>query len=65
MASNSLVISEEIFQATSANGKDPETGGGIELVEPPRGSKPGDRVFFEGEKYESAWFAIYVYSLRD
>ena len=37
-------------QATSAQGKE----GGIELIQPPEGSVPGDRVYFEGE-YESEW----------
>ncbi|EJC98109.1 uncharacterized protein FOMMEDRAFT_24110 [Fomitiporia mediterranea MF3/22] len=26
----------------------------IELIQPPSGSKPGDRVYFEGEKFENA-----------
>lgn len=38
-------------QATSKDGKD----AGIELVAPPEGSKPGDRVYFEGEQYESTY----------
>lgn len=40
-----------IAQATSKDGKD----AGIELIQPPSGSKPGDRVYFEGEKYESKY----------
>jgi len=36
--------------ASSKEGKE----GGIEFVEPPLGSKPGERVYFEGEKYENA-----------
>ncbi len=32
------------FQATHKDGKD----AGIELVQPPAGSKVGDRVYFEG-----------------
>jgi aminoacyl tRNA synthase complex-interacting multifunctional protein 1 len=36
-------------QATSPDGKD----AGIEFVRPPPGSKAGDRIYFEGEKYES------------
>lgn len=40
-----------IIQATSKDGKD----AGIELIQPPSGSKPGDRVYFEGEKYESKY----------
>ncbi|KAL5524609.1 ARC1 [Sanghuangporus sanghuang] len=36
--------------ATSKDGKE----AGIELVQPPLGSKPGDRVYFEGEKFENA-----------
>lgn len=35
--------------ASSADGKD----AGIEFVKPPPGSQPGDRVYFEGEKYEN------------
>lgn len=36
--------------ATSADGKD----AGIEFVKPPPGSQAGDRVYFEGEKFENA-----------
>ncbi|KAI5450691.1 G4 quadruplex nucleic acid binding protein [Naganishia albida] len=36
--------------ATAAEGKE----GGIEFVRPPAGSKPGERIYFEGEKYENA-----------
>lgn len=36
------------LQATHKNGKE----AGIEIVDPPSGSKPGDRVYFEGP-YES------------
>ncbi|KAF9516509.1 hypothetical protein BS47DRAFT_1340863 [Hydnum rufescens UP504] len=39
-----------VLCASSKEGKD----GGIEFVEPPPGSKPGERVFFEGEKYQDA-----------
>ncbi|KAI5122791.1 hypothetical protein M0805_000135 [Coniferiporia weirii] len=39
-----------VLCATSKDGKE----GGIELVQPPPGSKPGDRVYFEGEAYENA-----------
>ncbi|KAI9636897.1 putative tRNA binding protein [Dioszegia hungarica] len=38
--------------ASSSVGKDVE--GGIEFVVPPEGSKAGERVYFEGEKYENA-----------
>jgi hypothetical protein len=41
------------MQATSKGGKD----GGIELIQPPANSKPGDRVYFEGEDYESKEYA--------
>ncbi|KAJ7675840.1 hypothetical protein DFH06DRAFT_977677 [Mycena polygramma] len=34
-----------VLCATSKDGKD----GGIELIQPPANSKPGDRVYFEGE----------------
>ena len=37
------------LQATSKDGKE----AGIELIQPPPGSKPGDRIFFEGDKFES------------
>ncbi|KDQ06793.1 hypothetical protein BOTBODRAFT_39333 [Botryobasidium botryosum FD-172 SS1] len=39
-----------VLCATSKDGKD----AGIELIAPPEGSKPGDRVYFEGEQYENA-----------
>jgi len=35
-------------QASSADGKD----GGLEFVKPPAESQPGDKIYFEGEKYE-------------
>ena len=38
--SHAMVLCE-----TSKDGKD----AGIELVQPPAGSKPGERVYFEGE----------------
>ena len=37
------------IQATSKEGKE----GGIELIQPPPNSKPGDRVYFEGAEFES------------
>lgn len=37
--------------ASSAGGKE---AGGVEFVLPPAGSLPGERVYFEGEKYENA-----------
>lgn len=40
--------------ASSSAGKDVE--GGIEFVVPPEGSVAGERVYFEGEKYESELF---------
>jgi len=39
-----------VLCATSKDGKD----GGIELIQPPPGSQPGDRVYFEGEDFESS-----------
>ncbi|KNZ81265.1 hypothetical protein J132_02036 [Termitomyces sp. J132] len=39
-----------VLCATSKDGKE----GGIELVRPPEGAKPGDRVYFEGADFESA-----------
>ncbi|CDZ96847.1 nucleic acid-binding protein [Phaffia rhodozyma] len=38
-----------VLCATSSDGKD----GGIEFVQPPPASKPGDRIYFEGAKYEN------------
>jgi len=35
--------------ASSKDGKE----GGVEFVLPPAGSQPGERIYFEGEKYES------------
>lgn len=35
--------------ASSKEGKE----GGVEFVLPPAGSQPGERIYFEGEKYES------------
>ncbi|KAI0086542.1 hypothetical protein BDY19DRAFT_894826 [Irpex rosettiformis] len=39
-----------VLAATSKDGKD----AGIELIQPPAGSRPGDRVYFEGAEFESA-----------
>jgi len=39
-----------VLCATSKDGKD----AGIELIQPPPNSKPGDRVYFEGADFESA-----------
>ncbi|KAF9046440.1 hypothetical protein BJ165DRAFT_1471755 [Panaeolus papilionaceus] len=39
-----------VLCATSKDGKE----GGIELIQPPVDSKPGDKVYFEGEEYENA-----------
>lgn len=39
-----------VLCATSKEGKE----GGIELIQPPAGSKPGERVYFEGPEYENA-----------
>lgn len=44
------------LQATAAEGKE----GGIEFVRPPAGSKPGERIYFEGEKYESEYIHTYA-----
>lgn len=38
------------IKATHKDGKE----AGIELISPPAGSKPGDRVYFEGSEFESA-----------
>ncbi|KAF8630863.1 hypothetical protein AX17_005222 [Amanita inopinata Kibby_2008] len=39
-----------VLCATSRDGKE----GGIELIQPPPNSKPGDRVYFEGPEFESS-----------
>ncbi|KIK27365.1 hypothetical protein PISMIDRAFT_93129, partial [Pisolithus microcarpus 441] len=39
-----------VLAATSKDGRD----SGIELIQPPPGAKPGDRVYFEGPEYENA-----------
>ncbi|EAU85907.1 hypothetical protein CC1G_02930 [Coprinopsis cinerea okayama7 len=39
-----------VLCATHKDGKD----AGIELVRPPEGSKPGERIYFEGEQYENS-----------
>ncbi|KAL9711076.1 G4 quadruplex nucleic acid binding protein [Leucoagaricus gongylophorus] len=39
-----------VFCATCKDGKE----GGIELIQPPPGSKPGERVYFEGPEFENA-----------
>ncbi|KAI9573699.1 hypothetical protein HD554DRAFT_2058162 [Boletus coccyginus] len=39
-----------VLAATSKEGKE----GGVELIQPPSGSKPGERVYFEGPEYENA-----------
>ncbi|KXN88171.1 hypothetical protein AN958_07630 [Leucoagaricus sp. SymC.cos] len=38
-----------VLAATSKDGKE----GGIELIQPPPGSKPGERVYFEGAEFEN------------
>ncbi|KAG9315892.1 hypothetical protein JVU11DRAFT_3541 [Chiua virens] len=39
-----------VLAATSKDGKE----GGVELIQPPPASKPGERVYFEGLEYEDA-----------
>jgi hypothetical protein len=47
---SNVVSTNAIFsKATSKDGKDQ----GIELIQPPANSKPGERVYFEGANYES------------
>ncbi len=36
-----------------ASSKEGKAEGGVEFVLPPAGSQAGERVYFEGEKYES------------
>ncbi|KAF8237188.1 nucleic acid-binding protein [Tricholoma matsutake] len=38
-----------VLAATSKEGKE----GGVELIQPPPNSKPGDRVYFEGSEFEN------------
>jgi len=42
------------IQATSKEGKN----GGIELIQPPPGSQPGDRVYCEGQEFESQYLFL-------
>ncbi|KIR35229.1 methionine-tRNA ligase, beta subunit [Cryptococcus deuterogattii MMRL2647] len=37
-----------------ASSKDGKEEGGVQFVLPPEGSQPGERIYFEGEKYENA-----------
>lgn len=39
-----------------ASSKEGKEEGGVEFVLPPEGSQPGERVFFEGKKYEGKPF---------
>jgi hypothetical protein len=41
-----------VYQATSKDGKE----AGIELIQPPADSKPGDRVYFEGPDFERTYY---------
>lgn len=50
MSSRSLTKCVFSLQATSPDGKD----GGVEFVDPPAGSQPGDRVYFEGFQDKTA-----------
>lgn len=43
-----------LSKATSKDGKE----GGLELIDPPPNSKPGDRVYFEGSEFESAFLPL-------
>lgn len=36
-----------------ASSRDGKEEGGVQFVLPPEGSQPGERIYFEGEKYES------------
>lgn len=47
-------LTKDMAQATHKDGKDV----GIELVRPPAGSKPGDRIYFEGPDFESEYCAL-------
>ncbi|EAL19991.1 hypothetical protein CNBF3180 [Cryptococcus deneoformans B-3501A] len=37
-----------------ASSRDGKEEGGVQFVLPPEGSQPGERIYFEGEKYENA-----------
>ncbi|KIO29214.1 hypothetical protein M407DRAFT_228202 [Tulasnella calospora MUT 4182] len=43
------IVLTQVHWASHKDGKDK----GIEIVDPPKGCKSGDRIYFEGEKYES------------
>ncbi|KAF8443048.1 hypothetical protein L210DRAFT_3445800 [Boletus edulis BED1] len=49
-STDAFPIDSNTSQATSKDGKE----GGIELIQPPPDSKPGERVYFEGPEYENA-----------
>ena len=46
------MLTRTLTQATHKDGKE----AGIELVNPPAGSKPGERIYFEGAEFESQYF---------
>ena len=47
------MLTRTLTQATHKDGKE----AGIELVNPPAGSKPGERIYFEGAEFESQYLA--------
>lgn len=46
-----------------ASSRDGKEEGGVQFVFPPEGSQPGERIYFEGEKYESGFIFLLVLSL--
>lgn len=48
-----------------ASSKDGKEEGGVQFVLPPEGSQPGERIYFEGEKYESGsfYFSLFLVSV--
>lgn len=44
-----------------ASSKDGKEEGGVQFVLPPERSQPGERIYFEGEKYESGLFCVSLF----
>lgn len=44
-----------------ASSKDGKEEGGVQFVLPPEGSQPGEKIYFEGEKYESGLFCVSLF----
>lgn len=44
-----------------ASSRDGKEEGGVQFVFPPEGSQPGERIYFEGEKYESGFIFLFFF----